>query len=102
MVKIKLVAPDGGPRILPAAGNALVEHGGVVEVTPELAGEGPRWRRLIEDDPFHPGNDQQAAHQYREHAGHLEVYDLGTGLLAQVGIWEPTDTPTRSEAKDAD
>lgn len=101
MPKLKLVAPDGGPRIVPALStfgiSDVVQHGDVIDVPDELAGSGPRWRRLTgEDDAHHPLNDPNAAHEYREHAGHPEVFDLGSGLLAQVGIWEPT-TP-----KDAD
>lgn len=103
MPKVKLVAPDGGPRSVPVLSEHgipdLVEHGATIDVPAEVAGEGPRWRRLDgESDPHHPINDPYAAHEYREHAGHPEVYDLGSGLLAQVGIWELVEHKT----KDAD
>jgi hypothetical protein len=94
MPKIQLVAPDGGPRILPDLSGSgvadVVQHGDVIDVPAELAGEGPRWRQVgkPEDDPLHPNHDPFGFYDRREHAGHAEVFDLGSGLLAQVDIWQ--------------
>jgi hypothetical protein len=108
MPKIKLVAPDGGPRILPDLSGTgvsdVIEHGGVIDVPAELAGEAPRWRRVGEpdEDTHHPAHDPSGFFDRREHAGHPEVYDLGTGLLAQVGVWEAVSRETAPTVKDAD
>lgn len=104
MAKLKLVAPDGGPRIVPALSTYglpdMVEHGQVIDASPELAGEAPRWRRVGEpdDDTLHPVHDPSGFFDRREHAGHAEVFDLGHGLLAQTDTWELVTTT----AKDAD
>lgn len=92
MVQITLIAPDGGPRVLPALSALglpdVVQHGDVIDVPPELAGEPPRWRRVKDDaDPLHPSADPSKFFDRRELAGKSEVYDLGFGLLAQTDVW---------------
>ncbi len=65
-----------------------IQPGQEIDVPAELAGRPPHWRRLAD------GEQQVPWHEYRTHAGHLEVRDLGHGLLAQLGNWLPvTDQP---------
>jgi hypothetical protein len=104
MRDVKLAADDGGPRILADMSEITVQHGDVISVPDELAGEGPRWRRVGEpdEDTHHPVHDPSGFYDRREHAGHAEVYDLGHGLLAQVGVWEVVSRETTKTEKDAD
>jgi len=60
--------------------DAYVPNGAVIDVPDELAGSAPRWRRAKDGDDLKFG-------QVRQHAGHTEVYDLGSGLLAQTDLW---------------
>lgn len=102
MPKAKLVAehlgPDGVlivPALLDYGLAEDVRSGDVIEGPAELIGEGPRWRQITgEDDPMHPAGDPSGFFERREHAGHQEVYDLGSGLLSQVGTWEPVKAST--------
>lgn len=68
-----------------------IQPGQEIEVPAEMAGQPPHWRRV------EPGEERVPFREYRQHAGHLEVHDLGTGLLAQLGLWEPA-TPVRATA----
>lgn len=64
----------------------VIETGDVVDVPSDLVGAEPHWRRTTEDE-----TQATRPHlEFREHAGHLEVRDLGEGLLSQVGNWEKT------------
>lgn len=65
-----------------------VGKGEVVQVTPEQAGQAPRWRRVAVDADGSPTEVIEGHQETREHAGHLEVHDLGAGLLAQVANWD--------------
>lgn len=68
---------DGEPR--------EVGPGEVIQVTPEQAGTGPHWRMSNAGEII--GGHQET----RERDGHLEVYDLGAGMLAQFTNWEAVD-----------
>lgn len=83
---------------VPTLGLDAVKRGDVVEVTAEAAGSGPFWRPLRDDEEIHP------AREYRGRDGNgdpTEVRDLGSGLLSQLGNWEPADDPAGSPASDA-
>lgn len=61
-----------------------VPNGAVIDVPDEVAGCGPRWRRA-------QAGDDLAFMETRERAGHTEVHDLGSGLLAQFQNWALAD-----------
>lgn len=85
---------SGGPRSVVADGERIeVPTGGVIKVSPETSGAGPRWRRVGKDD------DTVLMHT-REHGGHLELFDLGSGLLAQPTNWR--DARAGTDHEDAD
>jgi hypothetical protein len=65
----------------------LVAPDAVIEVPPEVAGEGPHWSPIPEGH-----HDPSGFFEYREG----EFYDLGYGLLAQVERWELAETPKRT------
>jgi hypothetical protein len=67
-----------------------VEAGGTLTVTPEQAGEAPHWRKLTDADDAVLRADPEALH-WRLRAGDCEVYDLGSGLLAQPENWRRKD-----------
>lgn len=77
-----------------------VAAGEVITVSPEAAGEPPAWRQVAKlDDAEQPV--QEVGREYREHAGHLEVRELGTGLLAQEGNWERVTARSASSDDDS-
>lgn len=70
-----------------------VASGAVVKVTPEAAGEAPHWRKLTDADDATLRANPEALH-WRLRAGDVEVYDLGSGLLAQPENWRRADDDT--------
>lgn len=82
---------EAGARTLPIDGDRItVEPGGVVKVTPEQAGEPPHWRKADDADELLLAVNPEALH-WRIRAGAVEVYDLGSGLLAQPANWRRKD-----------
>lgn len=85
------VNPRGDVAVRVDGDSRVVLAGGTVSVTPETAGEAPRWRRATEDEeqwvelPDRP--EGKSPLHYRRRAGHLEVFDLGSGMLAQPENW---------------
>lgn len=81
-VRVRNINPIGAVLTFVDGERREVAAGEVIEVSPEQAGSGPRWRRV-------PDSEVVESHQEtREHAGYLEVRDLGSGLLAQESNWE--------------
>lgn len=91
---VTLTDPDIGQRYHADAGE-------VIEVPPELAGQPARWRRVEVDKDGHP-TERHDLHETREHAGHLELRDLGTGLLSQVGNWEAVTDDEQGDDEQTD
>jgi hypothetical protein len=73
------------PSLVDYGIDSYVPNGAVIDVPAEVAGSEPRWRVATDED-------DTAFLQTREHAGKLEVYDLGSGLLAQSDIWSKEST----------
>lgn len=95
---VRNINPLGDVSVVVDGNRVDVPAGGVVKVSPEEAGTAPRWRRVEVDDSDHP-LEELGGRETREHAGHLEVHDLGSGLLAQTSNWEPA---TKAEAPEDD
>lgn len=74
---------------------AAVHRGDEITVPAEVAGRGPHWRPLAEGEERHP------AREYRSRGHRTEVHDLGYGLLAQLGNWEPIN-PTENDGGGAE
>lgn len=84
-VKVRNINPLG-PVLTVLDGEArTVAAGEVVEVTPEQAGAGPRWREVVAGEVVEP---HQALRASQPDGVLDEVYDLGSGLLAQFTNWE--------------
>ena len=81
-VKVRNINPIGAVLTVLDGEARTVGVGEVVEVSPEQAGQGPRWRQVRD------GELVESHQETREHAGKLEVRDLGSGLLAQFANWE--------------
>lgn len=119
-MRIKLNAPDLGEHdpdkgiehalvvpVLEQYGlDSYVPNGSVIDVPAEVAGSEPRWRVATDEDKIgDPVTGSAALVKFlptREHAGKLEVWDLGTGLLAQTDLWSkesaaPAKTDTKNE-----
>jgi hypothetical protein len=107
------VNPNGDVAVRVDGDSHVVLAGKTISVTPESAGEAPRWRRATEDEaqwvelPEQPVGRQPMHHRCR--AGHLEVFDLGSGLLAQPENWrkvgddsEPADPLAGAAEPDTD
>jgi hypothetical protein len=84
--------------------DSYVPNGSVIDVPAEVAGSEPRWRVATDEDRVgDPVTGSAPLVKFlptREHAGKLEVWDLGTGLLAQTDIWTkeaPAKTDTKNE-----
>lgn len=90
LVSVRNINPMGDVTVHdPVTGDRIhVLAGATVSVSPELAGQGPQWRRVEVDADGHP-TERIDLVETRQHAGHLELLDLGTGLLSQAGNWEP-------------
>jgi hypothetical protein len=90
-VEIENVNPYGAVDLRLDGDSIHVPANGKIKVTPEQAGQAPRWRRATEQEAaLHGLTDLPAGVlpvHTREHAGHLEVFDLGSGLLAQAANW---------------
>jgi hypothetical protein len=90
-----------GPLVevdVPGLGLTGVKRLDVVEVPAQAAGRGPFWRPLEPDEPV------LAYRQYRGDDGSgdpVQVWDLGSGLLAQVGNWEPVDAAAATPASES-
>jgi hypothetical protein len=90
-VELVNVNPRGAQTLKVDGDTVTVQAEATVTVPPEVAGVAPRWRRATEDEaawvllPERP--EGKSPMHTRQHAGHLEVFDLGTGLLAQPDNW---------------
>jgi hypothetical protein len=80
------VSPRGSVRLFVDGETHEVDHGGTLTVDPETAGEAPHWRKATEADGAALRVNPEALH-WRVRAGDFEVFDLGTGLLAQSETW---------------
>lgn len=89
-VELRNVSPLGALSVLIDGDRVTVPAGKTVKASPEAAGRAPRWRRVRVDDGGQLLEPVDLAHT-REHAGHLELWDLGAGLLAQPTNWIPAD-----------
>lgn len=89
-VTVRNVNPLGAVSAFLDDEKVTVEAGETVDVTPETAGKAPRWRRAELDPNGEPAEDLSVVH-VRHRAGHIEVYDLGSGLLAQPDAWRLAD-----------
>lgn len=82
--------------------DSYVPNGSVIDVPAEVAGSEPRWRVATEEDKVgDPVTGSQPLVRFlptREHAGKLEIWDLGSGLLAQTDIWSK-ESAAKSETK---
>lgn len=85
-VTVRNVNPIGAVAAYIDDEHVEVPAGGTIDVTPEAAGKAPRWRRAEVDEQGHPVDRIDQMHT-RHRAGHIEVYDLGHGLLAQPSAW---------------
>lgn len=65
-----------------------IQPGQEVDVPAEMAGHPPYWRNL------ETGETKVPWREYRTQDGHPQIHDLGEGLLAQLGNWEPADPST--------
>lgn len=90
-VQVRNINPIGAVLTVLDGEAREVGAGEVIQVTPEQAGAGPHWRRVG------AGEVVEGHQETREHAGHLEVHDLGSGLLAQAGNWEAVDDESPKE-----
>ncbi len=90
VVELINVSPRGDVSVAVDGDRVVVEAGGVLKVTPEQAGEAPHWRKLTEADDATLRANPEALH-WRLRAGDVEVYDLGSGLLAQPENWRLKD-----------
>ncbi len=85
---------SGSARVVDADGQRLeIPDNGTFKVSADKAGTAPRWRRAEN------GEDTTHLHT-RDHAGHLEVFDLGSGFLAQPTNWR--DAKAGKDHEDAD
>ena len=85
-VEVRNVNPNGEIHATVDGSAVVVPAGRTVLVTPELAGEAPRWRPVEVDADGNPVEHVDGMHT-RQHLGRLEVYELGSGLLAQATNW---------------
>jgi hypothetical protein len=78
---------SGGARVVVVDGDRHeVANGATVKASAAAAGTAPRWRRADVDDDGTPTEPLEQLHT-RIRAGHVEVFDLGSGLLAQQSLW---------------
>jgi hypothetical protein len=96
-VKVRNINPIGAVLTFVDGERREVGAGEVIEVSPEQAGQGPRWRQVAD------GEVVESHQESREHAGHLEVRDLGNGLLAQESNWEAVadEKPAETEKENS-
>jgi hypothetical protein len=90
-VKVRNINPLGAVLTVLDGEAREVGAGEVTEVSPEQAGQPPRWRAVA------AGEVVEGHQETREHAGRTEVYDLGAGLLAQVSNWEAVSDKADAE-----
>jgi len=86
VVELINVNPNGAVSVVVDGDRVPVDAGGILKVTPEQAGQAPHWRHATDDDDRVLRQNPEALH-WRLRAGTIEVYDLGSGLLAQVDNW---------------
>lgn len=89
-VTVRNVNPIGAVDAYLDYEHVTVGAGETIDVTPETAGKAPRWRRVDTDPDGEPTEPLETLH-VRRRAGHIEVYDLGSGLLAQPAAWRLAD-----------
>lgn len=80
------VSPRGDVALSADDQQHEVAYLGILTVTPETAGEAPRWRRADDQDAAALAANPEALH-WRVRAGVVEVFDVGDGLLAQSETW---------------
>jgi hypothetical protein len=80
------VCPRGSVSLFVDDQHHEVAVGGTLTVTPETAGAAPHWRKADDADSAALAVNPEALH-WRMRAGDLEVFDLGSGLLAQSDNW---------------
>jgi|SRR5688572_5086574 len=89
--EVQNVNPEGAVTLFVDGESVTAGPGQTIKVSPEAAGEAPRWRQVKVDDVGAPTEPVDGMHT-RRRAGHLEVFDLGSGLLAQPTNWrKPND-----------
>lgn len=90
-MRVTLIDPNGA-RIVPILANyglpTLVQQGETIDVPDEVAGRAPAWRAATDED--HAQGPRHMDHVNKRFTPEraLEIEDLGTGLLAQLGVWE--------------
>ncbi len=84
-VKVRNINPIGAVMTVLDGEARQVGKGEVVEVSPEQAGEPPHWRAVADGEVI---ESHQALRPSTPDGVEDEVYDLGSGLLAQFGNWE--------------
>lgn len=84
-VKVRNINPIGAVLTVLDGEAREVGKGAVIEVSPEQAGAGPSWRRLVDGEVVEA---HQATRSSKPNGVDDEVYDLGSGLLAQASNWE--------------
>ena len=107
--EVRNVSPQGARELRVDGETLIVEPGGVIEVPPEVAGTPARWRVQEVDDAGTPVVDDLTPSEAvvwlslqhtRQRAGHLEVFDLGSGLLAQAENWRLASDDPEAPAPD--
>lgn len=96
-VELINVSPTGARSVALDGDRIAVERDGILKVTPEQAGKAPHWRRATDADELTLRNNPMALH-WRLRAGDIEVYDLGSGLLAQPEHWRLASDPDTDPA----
>ncbi len=108
-VQVRNINPIGAVLTVLDGEAREVAKGAVVQVTPEQAGVGPHWRKALKDEVVEPHQrirdsqgfevpDRPQASFVVGDEAELEVYDLGSGLLAQVGNWEAVETTAKEKS----
>lgn len=102
-VEVQNVSPIGDVQVFVDGESVVVPAGQTISVTPEAAGQAPRWRRATEDEAALAGVPAPGPGVHiRERGGHVEVFDLGSGLLAQPSNWRKAgDTTAPADPLDA-
>lgn len=85
-VELINVNPRGAVTVTVDGDRHEVAKDGLLTVTPESAGQAPHWRTMTVADDQVLRDNPEALH-WRLRAGHGEVFDVGSGLLAQTENW---------------
>lgn len=77
------------PTLAPYVPGGLVAAGSVIEVPADIGGTPPTWRACtaVDTAPADPWT------RYRDGVNGREIWDFGTGLLAQDTLWQSYVTP---------